>query len=774
MKYIIIILFALLSLTATAQLDSSEVNYITITGKYHAGEGVELRWFPSNRSVMAVGLEHGYVVERALAPSGAGGSMEFKVIRHVKPYDQPKWNTAVAQKNMAGVAVNLPDMADSFALAVVKRSNPSLSLDGQATDMKALKIEEENEHGALMLTAIQDEETALGLGIAMTDSSAVENKTYVYRVRIFQPLKEVVSGNEATSKLPTSLGNKAKARIDLMDVTSVETIVQTKTTSIALKGESVKLREGDGMLSIQWDESPNLAGYYLERATSPGGKYEPVNTAPILRVSGADYHGPQTVSVDDYDLKNDKQYYYRVSANTLFGEKVVVAEVSGAPKDLTPPAAPFLKQPMTKDGQLKLEWKLIENPAKDLKGFNIYQGNDPKGEFKKINKKLIPLRDRSYIVEQLDEEGDHYFKIEAVDEKGNANQSHAHYTVVLDETPPSKPVNINASIDQQGNIQIVIPSQADDDIIGYKIFKANQADHEYMVVDEYFPDAVDPSDAIAYQEKMAHSYPKENQAANTFDPELLKSYEIHLRTREGAVSAEDRMKEKYVYTEKINLNTLTPNVYYKIKTYDRNHNQSVFSDVIEIIKPDVVAPPRSVFKSLSNNSGVVELDIILAKAKDLDRVELSRRTAKSERWTTIQTFKEINEKNRLVTWRDREIEPGTSYIYRLQSVDKNGLRSPHAFSNTVRTINHRTVAEVTKVTARKSKNQAIVTWSNNQNQETYFVVYRKVNNGPLKQVGRADISRFVDKRMPQGFVQYAVKPMLKDGNKGKMSAMTTL
>jgi len=62
MKFIYsIIAIALFAInTANAQIDSSVINYITITGQYIDGEGVELRWFPSNRSIMTLGIEHGY------------------------------------------------------------------------------------------------------------------------------------------------------------------------------------------------------------------------------------------------------------------------------------------------------------------------------------------------------------------------------------------------------------------------------------------------------------------------------------------------------------------------------------------------------------------------------------------------------------------------------------------------------------------------------------------------------------------------------------------
>ena len=321
---------------------------------------------------------------------------------------------------------------------------------------------------------------------------------------------------------------------------------------------------------------------------------------------------------------------------------------------------------------------------------------------------LLPAQTRNYSDTDYSERGTNYYKVEAYDSKGNMSASLPAYAVIIDDTPPQKPAGIQANISDNGEVKIVIPRQKDDDIAGYKIFKANQADHEFIVVHEYFPNAIDPKSAIQYQEKMAREYPKENQPAHTVNHEALKPYEQHLR--ENGNMEESNLKDKYVFTETISLNNLTPNIYYKVKVYDRNHNQSEFSEIFELAKPDMVAPPKSVFKSVKTSLNTVDITYSKAKAEDFNRVELSRRSLENQRWQVIHTAKGDRNKEDYINYRDHKIEPGRQYIYRLQTIDNNGLKSPFSFSNAIKTINRIPVADVDQLSARRLDDHVMVSW----------------------------------------------------------------
>ncbi len=124
-----------------------------------------------------------------------------------------------------------------------------------------------------------------------------------------------------------------------------------------------------------------------------------------------------------------------------------------------------------------------------------------------------------------------------------------------------------------------------------------------------------------------------------------------------------------------------------------------------------------------------------------------------------------------VHYKDQKIEPGKEYQYRLQTIDNNGLRSAFAYSSKVKSINRIQVTDVSQVSAQRGKDQVTVSWNHPSSDDLFYIIYRKTNDGTLKQVGRSESTTFVDRRVPLGLQQYAVKAMRKDGNRGKMSAM---
>jgi len=760
----------LLTLTSlSAQIDSSVINYITITGQYIDGEGVELRWFPNNRSVMALGIEHGYRIERADVPTSPSNGLQFITVKTVQPYNSSQWNTAVAEKNTAGVTNNLPEMAGDFAKTVQQRENPSIAILPDANDLKVLKHEENNEHGSLMLTAVQDKDVAIGLGIGVTDDTALPGKKYIYRAIIDLPLPtspvggiKKISGSKKLGKV-IAKPKSSKANIQNMTIESMEMIIHT-VAAPKLTNNTVKVKAGDGALTISWEEQPGLFGYYIERSNSKQGGYQPLNQAPLIQVRGANYHGKKMGSYHDTELSNERTYYYRVSANNLFGEKIEVANVQGKPQDLTPPKPPHLDQPIHKDDEVILTWQFTNNPPSDLSGFKVYRSDKADGQYTLLTNNQLPAQTRNYSDNGYNSKGANYYKVEAFDNKGNMNTSLPAYAVIVDDTPPIKPAGIQASISDNGEVQIVIPAQKDDDVIGYKIFKANQADHEFIVAAEYFPNAVDPVAAIKWQEDLQKREMNDLTHANLY-------HDKENPTNKGRAN---KIEEKYVFTESIPLNNLTPSIFYKVKAYDRNHNQSEFSDVIELVKKDVVAPPRSVFKSVKTSLNKVDITFAKAKAKDFNRVELSRKSLDGRRWQVIHTLKGDLNKEDIVRYRDQKVEPGREYIYRLQTIDNNGLKSPFSFSSTVKTINRVPVPNIQKVSAKRANGKVSVSWTYELSDEFFFIVYRTFEDGTLRQIGRSETNSFIDNRPPSGQVSYAVKPMRKDGNRGKMSEMVVV
>lgn len=700
MKNILIIISIVYSTFSFSQKKENVAiaNEINTIAKYTDGVGMELRWFPNTRALFKMGLKNGYVLERADFISKHKGYGKFKKIKDIRPYTKEEWNTVI--RTNPNKENNLRELARDFIEGSFDEKAERLVFNGNTSSLKRIKRKQDNEFSFLTFMSFQDKEVALGTGLGVIDNTAVKGDKYQYRVVI----------NTSNHTVLQNIVCRSTA------VTAVQ-----KPTPV---NKSIGVIEKDGALSILWKDTPDLVGYYIERSERKNApNYTSLTKAPLIFLKGKHYKEISTGTFADENLINGKEYYYRIYANTLFGEKVLVGEVKGAPKDLTAPKTPYLEIPKHNKDKVELKWKFTGTPDNDLKGFNIYRSDKHDGEYVKLNTALLPKNDRTFIDRNYSNELANYYKVVAYDNKDNASASMPAYVVIIDDTPPKKPKGIVASINKEGVVQIVIPKQDDDDIIGYKVFKANQEDHEFSVVEEVFPSNRDP---------------------------LFKR------------------GDKKVFTEKIPLKTLTPTIFYKVKMYDRNFNQSEFSDIIKIVKPDVVPPASAIIEGVVVNMDKIVVKIIKPTSKDLKEVNLYRKEEKED-WKLIHksTGKELKE-----NYEDKEIKPNTKYYYRIQAVDVNNLKSKFSSSIIAKTINYEKIEPVKSLKISAQGKQNKITWSYRGNSKNiYFVVYRKGNDGVLKQIGHSSENIFIDKRPKKGNNFYACRVMDINGNSSKLSKM---
>lgn len=697
MKNIIIIFSILFSTLLFAQERKSKSidNQIKIVAQYIDGVGMELRWFPNSRALFKMGQQNGYELQRAEYIPQTKQYSAFQTIQTIKPYTKEQWKEVI-RKNPKKEN-NLRELASEYIEDQKEKRPERIIFKGDASELKKMKDKQDNEYTFLTLMTFQDKEVALGAGLGAIDKTAERGKKYLYRVVV------KTSGQPSQTHLQNIVCR----------ATSVEAVQLPKPGN-----KSIGIIENDSALTIIWEDIPSLVGYYIERSERKNAhNYTPLTKAPLIFLKGEKFKGKSGGAFKDEQLQNGKEYYYKIYANTLFGDKVLVGQVKGTPKDLTPPKTPGLKIPEHDKDKVKLTWYLQGEPDADLKGFDVLRSDKNDGKYVKLNRSLLPKNSRTFEDKNYSKEHANYYKVIAYDRNDNASASAPAYAVIIDETPPEKPKGMVANISKDGVVQIVIPKQKDKDIIGYKIFKANQKDHEFSVVEEVFPSGRDY---------------------------LFKE------------------QDKMVFEEKIPLKTLTSKMYYKVKMYDRNFNQSEFSDVIEIEKPDIVPPASAVIKSYKINFDNVAIEIIKPESKDLKTVNLYRKTNEKD-WKLIHSFPANKEEK--VTYIDRKIEPNTQYYYRVQAVDNHRLTSGFSSALPVKTLDFKTISPVKGLKASKKGKYVQLNWNyKGQNKDLFFVIYRKINEGSFKQIGHSSNEYFIDKRPKKGTIQYAVKAMTINGN----------
>jgi len=197
--------------------------------------------------------------------------------------------------------------------------------------------------------------------------------------------------------------------------------------------EHVSAAAGDGIVTLAWDAvtrrsdgsvHQGFVGYNIYRGTEQGREDKtPLNSEPV-RANG----------YRDTAVVNGKTYYYLVRAADSpvlpWKESLDSAEVSAAPRDLTPPAPPAGVTVVPGIGRVFLTWN--ENREKDLAGYHVYRTTKSGGEWQRLTER--PINRTTYSDEKVKQGMTYYYAITAVDKVGNESgrsKEHRTYTETI-------------------------------------------------------------------------------------------------------------------------------------------------------------------------------------------------------------------------------------------------------------------------------------------------------------------------------------------------------
>jgi hypothetical protein len=362
-------------------------------------------------------------------------------------------------------------------------------------------------------------------------------------------------------------------------------------------------------------------------------------------------------------------------------------------------------------------------PASDLKGFFVARSDKNEGDFKVLHNSMLSkdtrsFTDNSFIVGQAN-----YYIVQAIDTANNISSSFPVSVTLIDSTPPVKPVFISGKIDSLGIVTIIVDKNKEKDLMGYRLFKANEDEHEFSVIYEGFIN----SDSL-------------NQEVQT------------------------------IFIDTVTLNSLTPFIYYKVKALDFNFNQSEFSEVLKITRPDTIPPTTPVFTSIIVQENEVELYFVLSESIDVIEHTLFRKTKMDAPWDSLVS---ISIKQNSYT--DKNVKKGTTYYYSLKAKDNSGNYSNYANAVYGKPYDNGVRPPIEKLALSRNQSNLVLTWEYKEfNSESFFVVYKKDSKGNLKEYKKSDDLKFVDSSVAKGTHSYAVKVFTKDGGQSKISNIIEL
>lgn len=467
----------------------------------------------------------------------------------------------------------------------------------------------------------------------------------------------------------------------------------------------VKLRadEREAKVLLQWDALPGsrFSGYYIYRQAK-GGKEIRLNKRPVFTLIHQDKQS-YTNSFEDTTAGYYIPYTYRVRGIDMFGMESEAAEIIGMGRDKTPPHSPNVKKPFGINGKsVLLEWSM-DNPTDDLAGFIVMKSDSATSRYYPISKELLP-KTATQFVDTSANEDEPYYTVIAIDTAKNGSEISMVYAEIRDTTAPKAPIGVKGKIDTSGVVTLSWNLGEEKDLLGYRVLWANQKDHEFT----------------------------------------QKSNLVLLDT---------------IFYDTILVNTLTPNVYYKVVAVDTRYLHSDPSDIIELKRPDIVPPETPFISKIFVEPKAVNLEFAPSSSKDVKEHRLQRRTIGEKKWNDYATLSA-----KVTAYSDTLVEQNTMYEYQLLAVDSSNLASMPSPSVVGRPYDTglRPMVENLKCVYDSVTNTVKVQWQYGfkSRDKYWFVVYRAYDENTLNQLAAvvAENSEFVDNKLfGYGRYRYAVK-----------------
>lgn len=449
--------------------------------------------------------------------------------------------------------------------------------------------------------------------------------------------------------------------------------VSIKTEPSALANITIDgVSEEEKRIILYWDHQKyeeTYTAFWVEKR-SKGGTFKRINEEPVLPVQSTEF-AANTISFTD-SVSNYVPYEYRLLGITPFGilsspSPSIIAQG----RDKTPPDQPKNLRFTEENQGIKLEWDAVR--SNDLSHYNIYRGLVFDGHYEKVNTKPLTKNQLIYYDKSEQIKYNPYFMVSAVDTAGNENKSFKLKTFLRDTTPPEPPVGLSGSIDTNGIVKLHWKANKEEDLDGYMVYFSNQK--------EYF-----------YTNLTGHV-----------------------------------LKDTF-FTDTITLKTLSEKIYYRITAVDQFHHISKFSNILELKKPDIIAPTPPQITDIKVEDQKIMIHWNVSKSADVHQ-QMILKKKNGTKWDTI-----IPATNQVYI--DANIEEGTEYQYTTVSIDDDGLYSITPKPVTVK-VPKKIGAFIPKNIEAKYdslKNAIDVKWQGITDEVSTYSIYRSVNDGPFTNV----------------------------------------
>jgi fibronectin type 3 domain-containing protein len=473
----------------------------------------------------------------------------------------------------------------------------------------------------------------------------------------------------------------------------------------------LKAEWDDKKVSLSWNFKylKHIYNSYLVEKSEDGGKtYSALGDNGVVQLADAGV-SPEFIYRSDSLTSNDISYCYRVKGVSAFGEVGPPSDsVSG--KGVKPiEAAPVITENMAIDNKvIKLSWAYPDDMNRYISGFRIYSSSKPKGRKKKIYESKSPS-ERSFIDTLPDITN--YYLISVFNSAKEKFSSITTYSELVDSVPPLPPQGVAGIIDSTGKVMMRWNRNSDKDLEGYRVYSSNNPRFEFILE----------------------------------TPAVLKDT---------------------TFVDTINIKTLTREIYYKVRAIDVRQNQSEFSEMLTITRPDVIPPVSPVIKSIEEQKGSISMTWVNSSSSDVVFHRIYRKEKRDSLFRELVKLERVPDVRS--TYVDKSVNPGKEYIYFVKAEDNSGLFSPPSKAVACKTTGSKESITLKK---REQTDRVKLVWEIKSEKEVVkVVVYRSVDELPMQLYDNSLEDSYTDMKLsPEKTYKYRIKAIYNDGSSSELS-----
>ncbi|GHU60410.1 hypothetical protein FACS1894121_0330 [Bacteroidia bacterium] len=467
---------------------------------------------------------------------------------------------------------------------------------------------------------------------------------------------------------------------------------------------------------------------YIVEKSQDGKKYNPIDDNATVQVADEDVR-PDYAYRSDSLPDNRSTWYYRVRGVSAFGELGPPSDSIVGHGHIPIVSAPVItNKEVINNKQVRLIWEYPNEMNESITGFRLYRSNKPTGTKDKIYESKSPT-ERTYI--DIHPDITNYYALSVYDDETEKFTAPT-YIELIDSTPPLPPLGLAGAIDSMGTVHLSWNKNKEKDINGYRLYRSNHYDLEFILI-------------------------------STF------------------------VLTDTIFTDTVNLKTISKQVYYRLKAEDLRMNQSDFSEVLELKRPDITPPLPPVIKSIEDKKNSLVITWINSSSEDAERHHIYRKeTADSafqllttvERRTKKQKEKQKErQKNKgkeerlekQSSYQDNTVQPGENYTYHIQAEDDSGLLSE--LSPAVQKKGPGEKSD--EIVLKKQLDIEVITlnWTvNSKKKVEQILIYKAIGKNAFKIYDDTTAGSYTDKITESGETyHYQIKALYEDGTFSALS-----